>query len=171
MGDTSKVLVSRSLFVEAAPPPRAWVGVVSHEHVQRGVAGGFAQLCHGRHGPLARMRVGDWLVYYSPATQRGGSDALRSFTAAGRVTGAEAFRFDMGGGFVPYRRVIEYVPARRVVPVRELAARLRFVREHPNWGMLARRGHFEIPLEDAALIADTLRVAGAQAELTHRSTS
>lgn len=25
-----------------------WVGVVSKEHVQRGVTGGFCQVCHGK---------------------------------------------------------------------------------------------------------------------------
>src|SRR4051812_18172527 len=45
---------------------RAWVGVVSRTHVQRGVLGGFAQVCHGKRSPLDRMRDGDALVYYSP---------------------------------------------------------------------------------------------------------
>ena len=45
---------------------RYWLGVVSRAHVERGVAGGFAQLCHGRAAPLARMQTGDWLIYYSP---------------------------------------------------------------------------------------------------------
>ncbi|WP_275249374.1 hypothetical protein [Vandammella animalimorsus] len=29
-----------------------WLGVVSREHVQRGVAGDFCQLCHGKAAPL-----------------------------------------------------------------------------------------------------------------------
>lgn len=33
-----------------------WVGVVSKEHVQRGVKGGFCQVCHGKKGPLNRMK-------------------------------------------------------------------------------------------------------------------
>ena len=37
--------------------PRAWVGVVSRAHVLRGVEGGFAQLCHGKHAPLSRDRT------------------------------------------------------------------------------------------------------------------
>jgi hypothetical protein len=32
-----------------------WVGVVSKEHVDIGVAGGFAQVNHGKAGPLERM--------------------------------------------------------------------------------------------------------------------
>ena len=41
-----------------------WVGVVSKEHVQRGVKGGFCQVCHGKKGPLNRMKKGDYLLYY-----------------------------------------------------------------------------------------------------------
>jgi hypothetical protein len=31
---------------------RYWIGVVSKEHVMRGVQRGFAQVCHGKEGPL-----------------------------------------------------------------------------------------------------------------------
>ncbi|MFT3767519.1 MAG: EVE domain-containing protein [Minicystis sp.] len=145
----------------AAPAtPRAWVGVVSRAHVLRGVEGGFAQLCHGKHGPLARMSVGDWLVYYSPSTELGGGSPLRAFTAIGRVVGERPYRFDMGGGFVPHRRDVAYAPAKREARVQALGSRLHFVRDNPSWGMLARRGHFEIDLHDAALIAEALGVEG-----------
>lgn len=43
-----------------------WVAVASKEHVQRGIAGGFAQVCHGKPTPLNRMETGDWIIYYSP---------------------------------------------------------------------------------------------------------
>ena len=39
-----------------------WIGVMSKEHVMRGVAGGFAQVCHCKGGPLRRMHTGDWLI-------------------------------------------------------------------------------------------------------------
>ncbi|MGB8598595.1 MAG: hypothetical protein WCE88_03760 [Burkholderiales bacterium] len=32
----------------------------------RGVAGGFTQLGYGKRAPLACMKAGDWLIYYSP---------------------------------------------------------------------------------------------------------
>lgn len=136
---------------------RAWIGVVSQAHVLLGVAGGFAQLCHGKSAPLARMRQGDWLVYYSPTTVLGGGEPLRAFTAIGRVIGERPYLFDMGGGFVPHRLDVAYRPVRAPAKVRDLAPTLRFVRAHPSWGMLARRGHFEIGLDDLAIIAHALR--------------
>ena len=144
-------------------PPRAWVGVVARAHVLRGVAGGFAQLCHGKRAPLARMQPGDTLVYYSPTTEFGGAGGpLRAFTALGRVVGADVYPFDMGGGFVPFRRDVAYERAGEV-PIGALAMRLAFVRDNPAWGMLARRGHFEIDLDDLAVIATAMRAA----TLTH----
>jgi hypothetical protein len=143
-------------------PPRAWVGVVSRAHVVRGVAGGFAQLCHGRRGPLARMQAGDWLVYYSPRTDFPDGPPLRAFTAIGRVVGERAYAVDMGGGFVPYRLDIAYLKAVREVPIREVAAGLEFITGRANWGMLARRGHFEIGTSDLHRIGAAM---GAGAEL------
>jgi len=128
--------------------PRAWVGVVSRVHVLRGVAGGFAQLCHGKHGPLARMSVGDWLAYYSPRTDFPDGAPLRAFTALGRVVSENAYAFDMGNGFVAYRRDIAYLRDVREVPIRDVASELEFITSRGNWGMLARRGHFEIEMAD-----------------------
>ena len=38
---------------------RAWIAIASAEHVRRGVAGGFAQVCHGKAAPLRRLAPGD----------------------------------------------------------------------------------------------------------------
>jgi hypothetical protein len=129
--------------------------VVSRAHVRRGVAGGFAQLCHGKAQPLRRMRRGDWLVYYSPTTEMGGG-ALRAFTAIGQVEGEEVYSYDMGGGFVPYRRNVRYADAKEMVldmikPKLELCA-------GPNWGMALRRGHLPLGTTDFATIAAAMGV-------------
>ncbi|HEX7928089.1 MAG TPA: EVE domain-containing protein [bacterium] len=138
--------------------PRAWIGVVSRSHVMRGVAGGFAQLCHGKAAPLARMQRGDWLIYYSPRTDYPDGAPLKAFTAIGQIVGEHVYLHDMGGGFVPRRRDVAFAPGAKEVPVADLAPQLDFIREHPNWGMLARRGHFEIGLDDLAAIAKAMGV-------------
>ena len=131
----------------------AWLGVVSHQHVQRGVTGGFAQLCHGKALPLRRMRRGDWLVYYSPALQRGG-DPLRAFTAIGRVEDDEVFQFDMGDGFVPFRRRVSYLASQEVA-LKAVADRLELCAK-PNWGIALRRGHLMLPWQDFLTIAGAM---------------
>lgn len=125
--------------------PKAWVGVVSQAHVLKGVAGGFAQLCHGKRAPLAAMRPGDWLTYYSPSTQMRGGEPLRAFTAIGRVVGEGLTTVTMPSGDEGWRRNIDF-EATGVVPITSVP--LRFIRENPAWGLLARRGHFEIALDD-----------------------
>lgn len=67
----------------------AWLGVVSAEHVQRGVSLGIAQINHGKRAGLARMSEGDWLIYYSPRQRLGESDMVWSCTAIGQVVGSE----------------------------------------------------------------------------------
>jgi hypothetical protein len=141
--------------VRTAESPRYWLGVVSFAHVQRGVAGGFAQLCHGKAAPLRRMRAGDWLVYYSPKTEMRGGDRLEAFTALGQIVDDEVFDCDMGGGFVPQRRRVRYERVRPIV-IQALKPELHLT-ARPNWGFALRRGHLELDAHDFNLIARTLR--------------
>ena len=128
----------------------AWLGVVSRAHVQRGVAGGFAQLCHGKALPLRRMRPGDWLVYYSPSLELGGAP-LRAFTALGQLEDDEEFPFDMGGGFVPFRRRVRYLPGREV-PLEAVKSRLELCAP-AHWSMHLRRGHLPLSIGDLRIVA------------------
>ena len=139
----------------------AWLGVLSRAHVQRGVAGSFAQLCHGKAQPLRRMRRGDWLVYYSPTIEMGGTP-LRAFTAIGQVEGEAAYTHDMGGGFIPYRRDVRYAKAKEVA-LDMIKDKLALC-SGPNWGMALRRGHLPLDAADFATIAAAMGVR-APAEL------
>lgn len=134
---------------------KAWLGVVSRAHVQRGVTGGFAQVCHGKGPPLRRLQPGDWLVYYSPSVEMGGAP-LRAFTAIGRVEDDRVFAFDMGGGFVPFRRRVRYLDATSA-PLGPLAATLELCAQ-PNWGMALRRGLLPLSLGDLAVVARAMGV-------------
>lgn len=134
----------------------AWLGVVSRAHVRRGVAGQFAQLCHGKAAPLRRMQRGDWLVYYSPSVEMGGAP-LRAFTAIGQLEDDDVFSFDMGGGFVPFRRRVRYVAAREV-PLDDVKNRLQLCAT-PHWSMSLRRGHLLLADSDARIIAAAMGAA------------
>jgi hypothetical protein len=137
----------------------AWLGVVSRAHVHRGVAGGFAQLCHGKAQPLRRMRRGDWLVYYSPTVEMGGAP-LRAFTAIGRVEGDDIYSHDMGGGFVPYRRNVRYADAKEVV-LDVIKQKLELC-AGGNWGIALRRGHLPLEASDFATIAAAMGLQPAK---------
>ncbi|MFC2613183.1 MAG: EVE domain-containing protein [Eikenella corrodens] len=94
-----------------------WIGTVSKEHVLRGVAGGFCQVCHGKAAPLNRMQRGDWLLYYSPKIRLDGHDKLQSFTALGQITDDQAYPFQMSASFIPFRRNVAYAEIRRECPI------------------------------------------------------
>lgn len=138
--------------------PRYWIGVVSQSHVARGVAGGFAQLCHGKAAPLKRMQVGDWLVYYSPKTEMTDGEPLQCFTAIGKVVGNDVYEFAMTPEFVPYRRDIAYLPC-TAAPIQPLIPQLSFIKDPKRWGYPFRMGQIEMTRQDCELIAKAMGVS------------
>ena len=107
---------------------RYWIGVASKDHVRRGVAGGFCQLCHGKYQPLKRMSVGDWIIYYSPKEQFEGATPCQQFTAIGEVVGAEVYPIEMFPGIVPHRRDIHFHVASDV-SIRPMLESLSFIQD------------------------------------------
>jgi hypothetical protein len=155
--------------------PGHWIAVASAEHVRRGRKEGFMQVCHGKKGPLQRVQPGDGVVYYSPTELFRGPGKLQAFTAIGRVRDGLPYAFDMGGGFVPYRRDVDWFEAeeRTILP---LLDKLEFSAGRRNWGYQFRFGLFTISAADFALIGRTMEVTGDQARdpaiplpLDHRS--
>lgn len=134
---------------------RYWIGVASKEHVQRGVAGGFCQLCHGKANPLKRMGVGDWIIYYSPKELFETNISCQKFTAIGQVIGKDVYSFEMFPGFTPYRRDIGFI-ACNDVPIRPLIDQLSFIKDKQHWGYAFRYGHLEIAQPDFEMIANTM---------------
>ncbi|MDQ0676729.1 hypothetical protein QFZ30_000111 [Arthrobacter pascens] len=122
----------------------AWLGVVSGEHVRRGVSLGIAQIGHGKRAGLARMKAGDTIVYYSPAERLGDGTPLRRFTALGTVADNEIWQGDEGD-FKPFRRRVHYEDT-RPVDVENVKGLLKLTASR-NWGYQLRRGL--IPLEQA----------------------
>jgi len=138
----------------------AWLGVVSQAHVRRGVGGGFAQVCHGKGPPLRRMKRGDWLIYYSPSVELGGA-SLRAFTALGQLEDDQVFSFDMGGGFVPFRRRVRYLHTREV-RLDDVKQKLELCAA-PHWSMALRRGLLPLSQRDLLTLADAMGVAPLKA--------
>ncbi|MBD0291169.1 MAG: EVE domain-containing protein [Thermoleophilia bacterium] len=131
---------------------RYWIGVVSQAHVLRGVAGGFAQLGHGKEAPLRRLAAGDWLVYYSPRRKHPDGEPLQAFTAIGEVEDDDVFQVESDGSFRPWRRRVRYLPCREARAA-ELLPELEIVPDPKRWGMVVRRGLVEIGRPDFELIA------------------
>lgn len=136
---------------------RYWIGVASKEHVKRGVLGGFAQVCHGKAGPLNRMEEGDWIIYYSPTINFGKKEPCQSFTAIGKIKGGEPYTFAMSEDFIPWRRDVAFVQSLEA-PINGLLDQLSFIQDKNKWGFPFRRGCFEISREDFQVIAKAMRL-------------
>ena len=135
--------------------PPNWIAVASAEHARRGRDQrplGFMQVGHGKLGPLKRIAAGDRVAYYSPATVFSGTDKLQSFVSIGIVQPGMPYEFDMGNGFVPWRRDVRYASAREA-PILPLIAQFDFVDDPKHWGSKFRFGLLEVNDHDFGLIA------------------
>jgi hypothetical protein len=139
--------------------PNNWIAVASAEHARRGCAvleHGFMQVCHGKCAPLKRVAPGDRVAYYAPTITMGGKDKLQSFVSIGVVQAGEPYAFDMGGGFVPYRRNVHYVSAQEA-SIAPLLEHFEFVEDRARWGYKFRFGLFMVSDADMRLIAGAMR--------------
>jgi hypothetical protein len=130
-----------------------WLGVVSKEHVQRGVRGGFAQICHGKRAPLTRLKAGDGFVYYSPKMAMDGTEPCKCFTAIGRVKEGKVYQVELALDFHPFRIDIEYFPSIET-SIADIELELT---QSPSWGMKLRRGLIEISRRDFDAVAMAMR--------------
>ena len=128
-----------------------WVNVVSKDHVQRGVAGGFTQANHGKPYALQKMQKGDWIVFYSPKTQFIDGEPLQAFTALCEVIDTEPYQVEMTADFHPWRRAVQFEKTKDV-PIKPLIPLLEFIENKVQWGYKFRFGAIEIGKADFTLI-------------------
>ncbi len=135
---------------------QCWIAVAAANHVARGREGGFMQVNHGKAAPLKRIKPGDLVAYYSPVTVYGGTKKLRAFTALGRVKEGEPYQGDMGGGFKPSRRDVDWFKAEQAA-IEPLLEQLDFTRGKKSWGYQFRFGLFAVSERDMGIIARAMR--------------
>jgi hypothetical protein len=133
-----------------------WIGVASADHVARGRAEGFMQVCHGKAAPLNRIRPGDGVIYYSPTQAFRAADGLQSFTAIGFACDRTPYQVDMGQGFTPFRRDVDWLAA-TPTPIRPLLETLDLTRGVRNWGYGFRFGLLQITPADFATIGQAMQ--------------
>jgi hypothetical protein len=141
-----------------------WIAVASAEHVRRGRAGGFMQICHGKAAPLSRIRAGSGIVYYSPQSMMGLNDRLQAFTAIGFVKPGEPYLAEMENGVRAFRRYVDWL-AGHEVPIRQLIDTLELTANRPNWGYRLRFGRCQVSARDFDTIAGAM-CGGHQSQFT-----
>ena len=131
-----------------------WIAVASAEHARLGrdAREGFMQVGHGKLAPLKRLSAGDCVAYYSPSVVFGIKDDFQSFVSIGVVQQGEPYAFDMGNGFVPFRRDVLYSSSSEI-SILPLLDQFEFVENRQRWGYKFRFGMFEVSERDMRLIA------------------
>jgi hypothetical protein len=130
---------------------RYWITVVSKDHTERGVAGGFMQACHGKKHPLRRMSRNDWVIFYSPRQSMASDEKCQAFTAIGRVIDENIYQFAVSEDFIPFRRNICFYPCKELAVV-PLIDEVEFISIKKHRGAQFRFGFLEIPEGDFHLI-------------------
>ena len=132
-----------------------WINVVSRDHVQRGVQGGFTQANHGKPWALRKMDKGDKLIFYSPKTHFENGEPLQSFTALGEIIDDEPYQSEVSETFHPWRRNVQFENVQEVA-IRPLIQQLDFIENKVQWGYKFRFGVIEISEHDFITIKDAL---------------
>ena len=114
------------------------------------------QVNHGKAAPQQRIKPGDLVAYYSLLVIYGGGEKLRAFTAIGKVKEGESYQGDMGGGFKPFRRDVEWLDA-EYAAIEPLLDKLDFTRGRKSWGYQFRFGLFAVSREDMHAIAAAMK--------------
>lgn len=138
-----------------------WIGVVSRSHIERGVAGGFIQINHGKKAPLQRLKAGDLVAIYSPRTEYPDGAPLQAFTAIGRVKSGAVYQVEMSEDFHPYRVDVGFMRCQQA-PIRPLIERLSFIKNKQSWGAAFKFGYIKVPEADFTLIGEAMGVRLAE---------
>lgn len=78
-------IIGASFFTHHFCQMKYWIGVASRDHCYKAVALGIAQVCHGKGGPLKKMRRGDGFLYYAPRQVFMQKEPCRKFVAMGQA--------------------------------------------------------------------------------------
>ena len=132
-----------------------WVAVASAEHVATGRAQGIMQVGHGKGAPLKRLHAGDRVAYYSPVRIFGTKEVCQAFTAIGTVRDERVYQGDMGGGFHPFRKDVDWLPSQEA-DIRPLLQALSFTQGKTNWGYAFRFGLLKVTAVDMNVIMQAM---------------
>lgn len=133
--------------------PGFWIGVAHARQVALIRAQGLVAFSKGQKAPLARMSVGDRVVYYAPRDDFDGAP-VQAFVALATVTG-EPFETVLMEDKTAWVCAAEFAETSEV-PIRPMIPDLTFITKPTHWGMAFRRSHFAIPEQDFNRIAGAM---------------
>jgi len=92
------------------------------------------------------------VIFYSLKLEYDKLEKLQSFTAICRIVDENIYQYDMGGGFVPFRRNVQFLSSKDV-SIFPLIHDLTFIKDKSHWGAPFRFGTLQIAEADFRLIA------------------
>jgi len=107
---------------------------------------------------MKRLSKGDGILYYSPRQRINEGAPIKAFTAIGRVADEAPYQIMQSEQFKPFRRKVKYFDATDA-PIAPLLDTLSFSRGRKNWGIVLRRGFFEIEPADFEAVAEAMGAA------------
>jgi hypothetical protein len=130
-----------------------WVNIIPKERVEKAMKEGVME-SKGDEAHLARLKEGDWVVFYSPRTDIAGTTKLQTFTAIGQVKDSN-IESTFEDGVKVFRRKVEYTPTveTSLIP---LIQPLSFIRNKKHWGFIFKFSLVEIPETDFQLISEKM---------------
>ena len=134
-----------------------WIAVISRAHSRIAAASGFLQVNHGKAGPLRKTKASDEVFIYCPREEMQGGAVLKRVEFRCTIDDDWVYQVEQAPGFVPYRKDVTYDMTFRGVAIHDVPG--LELTANPRWGMLARRGFFEISAHDADLLRRSGKVA------------
>ena len=80
------------------------------------------------------------------------SDLYQKFTAIGKIIDDAPYQVDIGDGFKPFRRNINYFDAKHI-DIKPLVPLLPFIKNKNSWGYFFRYGFLKIDQKSFEIIA------------------
>lgn len=132
-----------------------YIIVASKDHVKIGEQEGFAQAGHGKKVNLAKLRKGDWVIYYSSKEKYEDKKPFQKFTAIGQVKDEQLYQAKVSDDFQPWRRNVDFYQSEEV-PIRPLLDDLQLITNRKRWGYHLMSGFVAIQEKDFRLIAEQM---------------
>ena len=127
-----------------------WIAVVSRDHAQIAARSGFLQVNHGKSAPLDRTSAGDEVFIYCPRSGMRAGEVLKRVEFRCVIENDTVYQVEQAPGFKPFRKDVRFDTEFQGIPIGDVQG--MELTANPHWGMLARRGFFEIGAHDAALL-------------------
>ena len=127
-----------------------WMAVISRDHAKIAAQAGFLQVSHGKAAPLRQTSAGDEVFIYCPRTGMGTGAVLKRVEYRCIIENDTVYQVEQAPGFMPFRKAVRFDTGFQGISIG--AVRGLELTAKPHWGMLVRRGFFELSAHDATLL-------------------